>query len=69
MVIVDIGDVLDVGHAVAEKAQVANQHVEGREGEEVTDMRRVVGRDPTDVHTDPPVDGLKSPPLAGIRTG
>ena len=48
--IVDVGDVADALHRVAPVDQPALQHVVGDERRRVTEMRRVVRRDPARVH-------------------
>ena len=48
--IVDVGDVADALHRVATVDQPALQHVVGDERRRVTEMRRVVRRDPARVH-------------------
>ena len=48
--IVDVGDVADAAHRVAPVDQPALQHVVGDERRRVTEMRRVVRRDPARVH-------------------
>ena len=51
-VVVDVGDVPDVGDVAAEEAEVADEGVERGVGERVAEVGRVVGSDAADVDAD-----------------
>ena len=51
--VVDVGDVPDVGHVEAAGRQPAAQHVEGQRGADVADVRRSLHGEPADVDRRP----------------
>ena len=52
--VIDVGNISDVGYLVAKVAEVADNHVKADEGPPVPDMAVVVDGDAADVHSDFP---------------
>ncbi len=48
--VIDVGDVPDVGHVIAEQAQVAHHHVEHHHDARMTQVTVVVDRHAADIH-------------------
>ncbi len=68
-VVVDIGQVLDIGDVMAQVLQVPMEHVEAEVGERVPQVAGVVGGDAADVEPDRPVpDGRErvAPTSSGV---
>src|SRR5690625_6397251 len=49
--VLDVGDVADVGDLVAAALQPAHQHIEGQEGAQVAQVRRALGGRRSEEHT------------------
>src|SRR5262252_6427656 len=58
-VVIDVGDVLDVAYRDARALEIPDEHVSGRIGERVAQMRGVVGSDATDVEAHRVVGGVE----------
>ena len=64
-VVVDVGDVLDIAHRQPLALQVTHEHVGGRVGEGVAQVRGVVGRDAAHIEADGATNGLEGLDGAG----